>query len=86
MEKKYWIRINDENKGPYSMSELISRNANRDNYVWTEGFENWKKLEEVDDFINQKNQQISQKSKSKSTTNSLVLLLILLIAPIIGPL
>jgi hypothetical protein len=47
MEKKYWIRINNENKGPYTISELISKNVQLDSYVWEKSFENWKKASEI---------------------------------------
>lgn len=50
MEKKYWIRINDENKGPYSMQDLVSGNAQANNYVWTKEYDNWLKLNEVAEY------------------------------------
>lgn len=50
MEKIYWIRINDESKGPYSLNDLKERNALPNNYVWTEGFKNWVQLSEVPEY------------------------------------
>lgn len=50
MEKKYWIRINEESKGPYSLKELMDMNIQPNDYIWAQGFENWIKLEDVGEY------------------------------------
>ena len=64
MEKKYWIRINDENKGPLSFDELLSTQISDEAYYWTENNENWKQLKDFPKF-KEKKLLLEKKSKRK---------------------
>ena len=69
MEKKYWIRINDENKGPYSMNEIIASKYNEENFVWYEGLENWIQLKDDTQF-----KKLKKNNANKSLRKKLFLL------------
>lgn len=52
MENKYWIRIDGKNAGPFTISELVSKDIQPNSYVWKEGLENWTKLENISEYQN----------------------------------
>lgn len=41
MENKYYVIIDNEQLGPFSLEELKSKKINRNSLVWREGFEDW---------------------------------------------
>lgn len=48
--KIYFARINNENRGPYSLEELKSLNLNREDFIWKEGFADWKQVKELEEL------------------------------------
>jgi hypothetical protein len=44
---QFYIHIDDEQKGPFSLEELKAQQITRDTMVWFEGADNWKKAGEV---------------------------------------
>jgi GYF domain 2 len=49
--KKYFIRIGNEQKGPYTIEEMEDWNLTYDTYIWSEGFNDWTKLSNVPELI-----------------------------------
>jgi hypothetical protein len=49
--KKYYYLDGPDKKGPFTEEELINLNLDREVLIWTEGFEKWKPLTEVDELI-----------------------------------
>jgi hypothetical protein len=47
---KYYISQNENQLGPFEISDLLSNGLTRDSLVWTEGMEDWKKAGEVEDL------------------------------------
>ena len=47
MEQQYWARLNNENKGPYTLKELEKLRLKPDDYIWANGFEEWVKYSTV---------------------------------------
>lgn len=51
---KYFIKFNDDQKGPLSIEELKEMNLTDQYSYWTEGYANWKKiteLKELDGYV-----------------------------------
>lgn len=48
--KKYFIHIDGEQKGPFSIEDLKSIEITRDTPVWHEGMEDWTKVSEVEEL------------------------------------
>lgn len=53
MEKKYYVIINDEQKGPYSLKEIKDENLSPQTPIWKKGMKDWKILNELSEFKNQ---------------------------------
>ncbi|MCH8535318.1 MAG: DUF4339 domain-containing protein [Flavobacteriaceae bacterium] len=49
--KEYYIILNDEQHGPYSIQDLKDKNLKKDTFVWCEGLDDWQKLEDTPDLI-----------------------------------
>jgi hypothetical protein len=47
MEIKYYIHQENQQKGPFSISELKMENITRETLIWFEGQNDWKKAEEI---------------------------------------
>jgi hypothetical protein len=47
MSNKYFIHTGKEKSGPFSIEELKEQNLNKDTFVWSEGFSDWKKITDV---------------------------------------
>lgn len=41
MEKKYWIKIENSEAGPFSFEELLKYNVDADSPFWHIGLDNW---------------------------------------------
>lgn len=56
MAENWYYVDGSERVGPVAKSEIENLfevgKLNSDSFIWTKGYENWKKLEEVDDFSN----------------------------------
>lgn len=50
MQKEYYYIDGKEQKGPYSIEQLKTVGLKRDTLVWTEDFENWKAVWEVEEL------------------------------------
>ena len=48
--KKYFIRIADDQKGPFSIEELKIQNITSSTFVWFEGLENWIEASKVEEL------------------------------------
>ena len=48
--KKFFIAKNDEKFGPYSISELLTVDIDKETLIWYNGLENWVKINEVDEL------------------------------------
>ena len=48
----YFVLLNDERKGPYTVEELAKKYITADVLVWHEGMEGWKKASEVEELQN----------------------------------
>ncbi|OWK73106.1 hypothetical protein CBW16_10095 [Flavobacteriaceae bacterium JJC] len=59
MKNNYWLRVNDENKGPYDFDELIEMKAQDTDYVWTKGMDSWTQLGTINDFQILKSQKVT---------------------------
>lgn len=53
-EKKWFVYIEDHHEGPYSVLEVRDKitqsTLSSDQYVWTEGMQDWKPMLEIEDF------------------------------------
>lgn len=47
---KYYIAVNNQHQGPYSVEELKSMNIAPDTYVWCEGMAEWAKASDVEEI------------------------------------
>jgi uncharacterized RDD family membrane protein YckC len=45
MNQNYYIAINGQQQGPFTLDELRTKSIQRDTLVWTEGLDNWTKAE-----------------------------------------
>ena len=43
MKNKYWLRVDDENRGPYTLNELENLRLKPDDYIWAPGYKDWMK-------------------------------------------
>jgi hypothetical protein len=50
MEKEFFYLDGKEQKGPFTKEQLLTVGLKPDTLVWTEGFENWKPLREVEEL------------------------------------
>jgi uncharacterized RDD family membrane protein YckC len=48
MDQQFYMAVDGQQTGPFSMEELEAQNPKRGTLVWTEGMENWMKVEEVE--------------------------------------
>lgn len=46
----YFVIVNGEQKGPFSVNELAKKYLTEDMQVWCEGMDGWKKAKEVDEL------------------------------------
>lgn len=56
IETEYYL--SGDNKGPFKASELIQMNINRHTLVYKNGFNGWKKIEEIPELLSMLNSQI----------------------------
>lgn len=47
---KYYIAVNNQHQGPYSVDELRAMNIAPDTYVWREGMPSWVKATDVEEI------------------------------------
>lgn len=48
--KKYFARINNEQKGPFTLEQLIEEGIRPSTYIWTKGMEHWLHAEDDPDI------------------------------------
>ncbi|WFO15806.1 DUF4339 domain-containing protein [Cellulophaga baltica 4] len=48
--KRYFIVIDEEQKGPFSIEQIAEKNINKNTLVWNETFEDWIEAGKVEDF------------------------------------
>lgn len=47
MSQQFYIAINGQQTGPFTIDDLKTKNIQRDTLVWTEGLDNWTKAEYI---------------------------------------
>lgn len=47
MSQQFYIAVNGQQTGPFTIDDLKAKNIQRDTLVWTDGFDNWTKAEHV---------------------------------------
>jgi len=47
MSQQFYIALNGQQTGPFTIDDLKAKNIQRDTLVWTEGLDNWTKAEHV---------------------------------------
>jgi uncharacterized RDD family membrane protein YckC len=47
MSQQFYIAINGQQTGPFTIDDLKAKNIQRDTLVWTEGLDNWTKAEHI---------------------------------------
>lgn len=47
MNQQFYIAVNGQQTGPFSLDDLRTKNVQRDTLIWTEGLDNWTKAEHV---------------------------------------
>ena len=47
MSQQFYIAVNGQQTGPFTIDDLKAKNIQRDTLVWTEGFDNWTKAEHI---------------------------------------
>jgi hypothetical protein len=52
MTKKYFITTGKKKSGPYSIEDLKTIELTHNHLIWTEGFEDWKSIIEIEDLKN----------------------------------
>jgi len=82
--KKYYYLDGPEKKGPFTKEELINLNLDREVLIWTEGFDNWKPIKDVEEILNvipppPPDEVLNTDAKIKKSKKSLYSILILLI-------
>ena len=50
MEKIYFIVVDNEQAGPYSIEELQNLKIKKDSLVWKDGLENWIEAESIEEL------------------------------------
>ena len=50
MEREFYYLDEKEQKGPFSIDQLKTVGLKPDTLVWTEGFENWKPVKDIEEF------------------------------------
>lgn len=58
-EKKYYVMIDDERHGPYTLEQLMVSGIRPDTYVWCKGMSDWQPAEEVADICRGFRQRLS---------------------------
>ena len=48
--EKFYIVINNEQKGPFSVQEILEMDVNQNTLVWKESFDNWTELKNIEQF------------------------------------
>jgi hypothetical protein len=66
MKEYYFLKGKDQN-GPFSIEELKTQNLTSETLMWVEGMENWEKLKDLPDLI----QQLKPKSTPPPPPNDL---------------
>jgi hypothetical protein len=75
MKKEYFIITNGEKKGAYTFEELIKLDIYDDSKVWKAGWQDWKKVTEVDelkDYIILKPPLTENEIKQQKLYNNLI--------------
>ena len=47
MNQQFYIAVNGQQTGPFSLDDLKTKNIQRDTLIWTEGLDSWTKAEHV---------------------------------------
>ncbi|MFQ3576521.1 MAG: M48 family metalloprotease [Cytophagales bacterium] len=47
MSQQFYIAVNGQQAGPFTIDDLKAKNIQRDTLVWTEGLDNWTKAEHI---------------------------------------
>ena len=47
MSQQFYIAVNGQQTGPFTIDDLKAKNIQRDTLVWTEGLDNWTKAEHI---------------------------------------
>lgn len=47
MSQQFYIAVNGQQTGPFTIEDLKAKNIQRDTLVWTEGLDNWTKAEHI---------------------------------------
>ena len=48
--EKFYIVINNEQKGPFSVKEILEMDVNQNTLGWNENYDNWTKLKNIEQF------------------------------------
>jgi len=51
MEKEYFIVVNGEQAGPYTLEQLKGMNLHTESKIWYQGLDEWKMLKEVPEYL-----------------------------------
>jgi len=47
MSQQFYIALNGQQTGPFTIDDLKAKNIQRDTLIWTEGLDNWTKAEHI---------------------------------------
>jgi uncharacterized RDD family membrane protein YckC len=47
MSQQFYIAVNGQQTGPFTIEDLKAKNIQRDTLIWTEGLDNWTKAEHI---------------------------------------
>lgn len=47
MKEQFYIAVNGQQQGPYTIDDLKIKDIQKDTLIWTEGLENWTKAEDI---------------------------------------
>lgn len=50
--QKFYIVLNEEQQGPYSIDQIKQKDIKRDTLVWNENYENWFEIHNLEEFKN----------------------------------
>jgi hypothetical protein len=50
MGNQYYIRVNGNQEGPFTIEELSLKNITCNSYVWTSGMENWQQADKIEEL------------------------------------
>ena len=48
--EKFYIVINNEQKGPFSVKEILEMDINQNTLGWNENYDNWTELKNIEEF------------------------------------